>query len=261
MGNYVVRMRPTKNGVGAVVLHNDSQLARLDGTDPDELWQRALAEAARLNPSFFGYDGAVDRVLTFFPKGFQDPGYAAHEREYKVKAKTTLDVSAPLDLIGGDPAQHTEALVAAYRATNLLSPYEKTWIVGGLRSEKGPAIVEAAANFTLAPSAPTLKAFEQALTPFGAAKWTVATYLPYLWLPAQHMFLKPEVTKNFAERVGHRFADDYEAALRFEVYQSLLDLTSETRAKIAKMNPADNIDIQSFIWIAGAYDSEIDPQH
>jgi hypothetical protein len=36
------------------------------------------------------------------------------------------------------------------------------------------------------------------------------TYLPFLWRPEAHMFLKPEITTEFAARVGHRLADDYE---------------------------------------------------
>ena len=60
---------------------------------------------------------------------------------------------------------------------------------------------------------------ERALKPHDSAKWTVATYLPFLWQPEKHMFLKPEVTKDFAARVGHRFATDYEARLDFSVYE------------------------------------------
>ena len=51
---------------------------------------------------------------------------------------------------------------------------------------------------------------ERALKHHESAKWTVVTYLPFLWRPETHMFLKPEVTKDFAARVGHRFASDYE---------------------------------------------------
>ena len=39
------------------------------------------------------------------------------------------------------------------------------------------------------------------------------TYLPFLWYPEEHIFLKPTTTKDFAQRVGHRFAYDYDAGL------------------------------------------------
>jgi hypothetical protein len=95
--------------------------------------------------------------------------------------------------------------------------------------------------------------------PFGAsitgnsAKWTVVTYLLFLWRPDTHMFLKPEVTKDFAARVGHRFASDYEARLHLPVYESLLDLVAKTAPELSDLKPQDGIDIQSFIWVVGDY--------
>ena len=38
------------------------------------------------------------------------------------------------------------------------------------------------------------------------------------------MFLKPEVTRDFATRVGHRFADLYTPELKPAVYRALIDL-------------------------------------
>jgi hypothetical protein len=51
--------------------------------------------------------------------------------------------------------------------------------------------------------------------------------------PQEHMFLKPEATKDFAARVGHRFHLDYEAALNFAVYESLLELVDRTAVELA----------------------------
>ena len=67
------------------------------------------------------------------------------------------------------------------------------------------------------------------------------------------MFLKPEATKDFAERVGHRFASTYEPRLEMAVYESLLDLASKTTSEIAELKPRDRIDVQSFIWVVGNY--------
>lgn len=52
--------------------------------------------------------------------------------------------------------------------------------------------------------------------------------MPFLWAPATHMFLKPEVTKDFAARAGHGFASNYQARLDLAVYDSLLDLAATT---------------------------------
>jgi hypothetical protein len=81
----------------------------------------------------------------------------------------------------------------------------------------------------------------------------VATYLPFLWRPEQHMFLKPEVTKDFAARIGHRFASDYEARLDFGVYESLLDLIDKTAVELEDLHPRDRIDVPSFIWVVVGY--------
>ena len=103
---------------------------------------------------------------------------------------------------------------------------------------------------------PALLEMERALKPYDSAKWTVVTYLPFLWRPETQMFLKPEVTKDFAARVGHRFASDYDARLDIEVYQSLLDLVAETADHLADLRPRDRIDVQSFIWVVSQYDEE-----
>jgi hypothetical protein len=50
---------------------------------------------------------------------------------------------------------------------------------------------------------------QQALKLHAIAKWIAVTYLPLLWRPDAHMFLKPKVTTDFASRVGHRLANDY----------------------------------------------------
>lgn len=70
------------------------------------------------------------------------------------------------------------------------------------------------------------------------------------------MFLKPEVTKDYAARVGHPLASVYEARLDFAVYSSLLDLASRTSDELSDLRPRDRIDIQSFIWVVGAYREE-----
>ena len=38
-----------------------------------------------------------------------------------------------------------------------------------------------------------------ALKPHDAAKWMIVTCVPSLWNPDAHMFLRPEVTKLFAD--------------------------------------------------------------
>ena len=139
----------------------------------------------------------------------------------KVAAKRRLDETAPLDhAVNGSGLG--EAILAVFRATNLLSPFEKVRLRDVLRGPAADDFVRAAARFTLGEGRPALLDVEHALKAHDCAKWTGATYLPFLWRPEAHMFLKPEVTKDFAARGGHRFTSDYEPRLEFAVYESLL---------------------------------------
>ena len=87
-------------------------------------------------------------------------------------------------------------------------------------------------------------------------------YLNYC-KPSTNMgtFEANRITKDFAERVGHNFSFEYEATLNASVYESLLSLVNKTRNKLADLAPRDNIDIQSFIWIVGAYTDEDLPEN
>ncbi|WP_425228997.1 hypothetical protein [Sphingomonas sp.] len=67
------------------------------------------------------------------------------------------------------------------------------------------------------------------------------------------MFLKPEVTRDYAQRIGHRFQFDYSPDPAADVYRSLLMLVADTKRALAELKPRDSTDVQSFIWTVGAY--------
>ena len=224
----------------------------LVGDDADDVWRRLHDEAGRANPRYVGFDGARNRFLHWFEGGFRSEQFVAEERDYKVKAKAKLDASAPVEE-AATGSGFGEAALATFRATNLLSPFEKTRLQDVLRGPHADDFIRGAARFALGEIKVGLAHMQAALKPHDNAKWTVATYLPFLWRPEQHMFLKPEVTKDFAQRVGHRFAHDYEAALKLPVYESLLDLADRTTRELAALEPRDRIDVQSFIWVIGDY--------
>lgn len=224
----------------------------VQGDDPDQVWQALHDDAGKSDPKYFGYAGARNRFLEFFPDGFHSGHYAAHERDHKLAAKARLDNGAPLEAaltgsgLGG-------AVLAAFQATNMLSLFEKAKLKDVLQGPDADAVVQAAAAFTLDANKASLARLERLLAPHDAAKWTIVTYLPYLWRPEEHMFLKPRTTQDFATRVGHPFASVYEAKLSFDVYASLLDLAERTHRELAGLKPRDRIDIQSFIWTVGNY--------
>jgi len=225
------------------------------GKNADEVWDQLYNEAGKSDPNYFGFKGARARFLKFFPNGFQSDGYCSQERNYKIAAKEKLDAEAPLkSALSGNG--YGETILSVYRATNMLSPFEKTKLQDALRGNDADEIVQSLAKFAVEGNQNALARLGAVLKPYDSAKWTVVTYLPYLWQPDQHMFLKPEATKDFATRVGHPFSSHYEARLNHSVYESLRDLADRTNTELNDLKPRDRIDIQSFIWVVGAYQED-----
>src|SRR5690606_582692 len=106
--------------------------ARVEGTDATVVWEKLREHAGQHSPGYVGYDGARKRFLSIFRSGFSDPKYAGHERDYKWAAKRKLDATLPLDK-AADAHGAGEAALAVFRATNLLSPFEKTRMQAVLR--------------------------------------------------------------------------------------------------------------------------------
>ena len=255
-GKFQFRLVRMKNDyVGVVNRMAGGQIARIDGQDPDDVWHRLLLAAGQASPDYFGFDGAVARFREHCPAGFEDPYYISQERAYKDKARTTLDRTLPLSAVLEGRRGLGEPASQVFNATILVDPREKMPMARFLRGTDADTFVLAAARFAADGSEAALWDMSKVLRKHDLAKWTIATYLPFLWRPAQHMFLKPEVTKDFATRVGDRFVDDYETALNISVYRSLLDLATRTSQELTRagMPPHDNIDVQSFVWVVGKY--------
>jgi hypothetical protein len=251
LGDVTLRLvEKDKRFIGVII--DGGIKAQIEGDNADDVWRRLHDEAGKANPKYFGFDGARARFLHFFPNGFHSDGYADSERKYKVNAKSRLDSEVPLESAAGGSG-FGEAILSVFNATNLLSPFEKMRVRDALRSSSADVFIRAAARFAMGEGKPALLDMQQALKPHDSAKWTVVSYLAFLWRPEQHMFLKPEVTKDFAARVGHRFALDYEPRLDIAVYDSLLDLAARTVEELADLDPRDRIDVQSFIWVIGDY--------
>ncbi|WP_424139405.1 hypothetical protein [Roseomonas chloroacetimidivorans] len=256
-GKLLLRLVQEKAAYSGVVIGGAGRPAVIRGIDPDEVWQRLQNEAGRADRSYFGFDRARQRFLRFFPGGFTSKDYVESERNYKVKAKVELDAAAPLEAAATGEG-YGEAVLRAFRATNLLAPIEKTKLQSVLRGASADAFVQAAARFTLGAGTSALMDMDRILRPHDSAKWTVVTYLPFLWRPSVHMFLKPEVTKGFATKVGHPFVHDYETRLHADVYDGLLSLVGQTESELVELRPKDRIDVQSFLWVVGAYDEAKD---
>lgn len=247
-----IALRLVQNGDLFVALADGKIICQ--GRDQEEVWHQLYADVLKSRPNYFGYDGARSRFLHFFQGGFASSEYASHEREYKLTSKRKLDaIATPQEAAS---ASGLGAQTWSVFQSNMLSPFEKMRVRDVLMGPKSDEFVQSAARFTLDSGQQALRDIEHILRPYDAAKWTIATFLPFLWRPEQHMYLKPEVTKLYAERVGHPYAERYSSNLDIAVYESLLDLTRQTEKELVDLKPRDRIDIQSFIWVIGKYDGE-----
>ncbi len=260
VGKLTLRLLQTDDGyLGAII--GGKAVPHLHGHDPEQLWAKLRAEVGKASPHYFGFDGARTRFLRLFPDGFAGAQFARQERDYKLAASNYLNQSLPLEKALNAEANDWEAAARAYSKTNMLSTFEQARTREVLKSNDGAAFIRACAQLASGEVAPALREIERIVQPFGPPSWPAATYLPFLWRPASHMFLKPEVTKDFAARVGHVFAQTYGPRLDVGVYGALLDLAMETTRELQDLGPRDFIDVQSFIWIVGAYeDSDVSAQ-
>lgn len=222
--------------------------------DPDAAWRALLQSVGEAMGRYVGMDGARKLFLHYYPGGFHSDAFS--ERPYKIKAKQSLEKSSSLQqaLVGdADP----ETVLSAFRSTNMLFSIEQARVQEVLRSAEARTFIQAASFFAEGDITKSLRELDRILSPFQANKWTIVTYLPFLWKPSEHMFLKPNATKDFAERIGHRFANVYRPELDARVYESLLALTDTVKSSLVDLQPRDNIDVQSFIWVvSGSYDGE-----
>ena len=254
-GELTVRLVTRDNRFDGIVFGKAGTVVKVRGESGEteaELRVRLKQEALIRHPDWMGYDGAMAFFRKQFSQGFHDDEYLKQERTYKHKAKIQLDESVPLEA-ALDGVGFAESALRVFQRTNLLSPFELMRVKDVLRGDVGDSFVRGAATFATGDMADGLQQMANALKPHDAAKWTVATYLPFLWRPDEHMFLKPEKTKLFADRVGHEFASRYRPELDLDVYQSLRDLANGTREAIGGLQPRDFIDVQSFVWVVGAY--------
>ncbi|MDB5696254.1 MAG: hypothetical protein JWN21_1797 [Sphingomonas bacterium] len=259
IGAAIIRIRSAPGGWRGAVIRKGTPVEEHRDADLRALQTRLRNEAGKLHPDYIGIDGAIVRFLRFFPGGFTDRAYVKDEREYKAKAKARLDDALPLDNALEATTDEAIAVRRAF-ATNILHSTELARAHELLGGPNGAAYVRSAARFASGDLEEGLRGMVQAIAPHGRPSWPLLTYLPNLWRPRDHMFLKPVATVDFAQRIGHRFQYDYSATPSADVYRSLLDLIADTETAIDALQPEDRTDVQSFIWVVGDYTDDLLPR-
>ncbi len=197
---------------------------------------------------------AREYFLLRYPNGFHGAAFLEAERDYKVKAHELAEevlAKGRLQrlLEDGDYSEVCASALRAANATNLIFPNEKMALRDGLSTkENQKAFAEQLFELLYGKHdrESAFTSFFSALGNLGTAKWTIATYFPFLVFPAEHIFLKPSVTQSAAALCA--FEINYRPELNWVTYASLLKFAANLKSKLDDLKPRDMIDIQSFIW-------------
>jgi len=204
----------------------------------------------------------IARFRQLFPEGFSGKAYWNEERGYKwVAHQESAKLLGRKALEGllerGDYQEIANRARKVIGMVNLLASFEIMALNDGLKAGPaqerfGPALFqflhgESSYEQRFTQFADVLSTLPQKQAP--VFKWPVQTILPFLFNPTQHMFLKPQVTRQAANR--HAFDLRYDAEPNWTTYRQLLRLCQLLAEDLKDLGPKDYIDIQSFIWCIG----------
>ena len=230
-GKATLRWQPSKDGgYSGVVISGGKRGGILHDDDEGRLIRRLQNEAGKLEPGYVGMDEAIARFLEFMPGGLRGERSVSDEQEYKRAASRELNAVLPIEAALEADRSGADKLRSARVWLNILSPFESMHMKQVLENAEGPAFLRSAARFASGDFAAGARGMEEALKKYGRQSWPKATYLGYLWDPSSNMFCKPQVTTDFAQRIGHEFCHVYESEINERVYCSLKELADLTLA-------------------------------
>ena len=205
----------------------------------------------------------IKKFLYYFKKGYRDQKYIDWERQYKLDAhfqfQQDLDADSYLKLLEQEKFEEIALKAVKIESrTNLLFSFEKMALRDAIKTADGAkafalglfeyiygnnALQERFENFVEVVSTLPRKQ-TRVLT------WPLVTVFGFIGNPAEHVFLKPRVTKIAAEK--YHFDFKYHSRPNWNTYQNLLEFAEQIREDTKEYKPADYIDLQSFIWVMGS---------
>jgi len=204
------------------------------------------------------------KFLKIFPAGFRDDTYMAWERDYKWHAheqwRSVLSRAKFAALLR--QGRHAEIAAHAVRIesrTNLLFSFEKMALRDAVRTPTGARTFSTGLfDFLYSSRRPDPDVFERwceavATLPRAQTRvltWPVVTVFGMLARPDVHIFLKPNVTRAAARIYGVDFS--YRSRPAWPTYASLLAFARHVGDDLKDLQPRDQIDLQSFIWVTGS---------
>ncbi len=205
----------------------------------------------------------ISKFIYYFPGAYTGKKYNAWEREYKWNAHlqwneklSKIEFQKLLD--GSDYAQIAKRAVNIESKTNLLFSFEKMALRDAVKTEESAKLfAEGLYNYVYGSGSmqSRFESFRDILSELPVKQtrvltWPLQTVFGFIADPANHIFLKPTVTKNAAKKYDFDF--NYTSRPNWKTYKSLLDFAEQIRADTSKYKPKDMIDLQSFIWVMGS---------
>ncbi|MFT5682225.1 MAG: hypothetical protein ACI8RZ_003143 [Myxococcota bacterium] len=200
----------------------------------------------------------LTRFLEIFPQGFADPEFAEVERAYKLKAIAyagehfTAEALAATRESGG-AAAIIEQIMAATDMTTLIHPRLERPKLASIPAGEHDAFVDAFINLLHGAEDydQRLTDFAAFLLPFGASKWTIATYFGFLFRPDSHPFVSPNVVRYAGKALLREL--HYTAHPTPRTWLRIVELYDDVRDRLTAEGhaPTDTIDTQTFLWLGG----------
>lgn len=212
------------------------------------------------------HEAAVEGFRKAFPLGFDDPKYLADsktgERAYKVKAhelwNSTLNKQEFERLIeAGDFDEIVQRAKKVEAGVNLLHPQFERAPLWASIGDPQTAEKFSRSLYDFIYGEDELEArfdrfaamLDQLPQSKASLKWPAITLFPFVAHPSQFLFMRPEVTKKAARRLG--FSLNYNTSLNWSSYSSLMNLGNLLLKELTPLGARDMIDVQSFIVVTG----------
>jgi hypothetical protein len=245
-------------------------VARPRGLSP---WDFVRMLYTRFDPRHITLDpvrlrGSIRLFRWLFSEGFAGQRYRETERDYKEKISERWQKAAAISSL--DAAINSGTCIAKARElfraltdepSNLLS-FQYHPPIKDLTTEEDARLLVSAVRDLLQSasndnSVPDVGAFNRQMAPLYArldeglrkdASRSIPTLMLWLTYPEREIFVRSELFNRARSALGARAAPSDEALLSTSAYAHLRDFAEAVRDGIADLEPADMIDVQSFLW-------------
>lgn len=231
-----------------------AKLVGVEGEEARDQWLDNLnLEAALPGSRYLGPREAAETFLAKYPGGFRDEAYLEGERAPKTAAHELMgelldQETVALLLEGGQFEDVCSRALRVIGKTDLVFPSDRMSLSKALKVEPQREVFATALADQLYGDEDAeirFKRFAGVLEGLGAAKWTLATYFPFIRFPGEHFFLKPTLTQNAA--LLCRFDLSYRPEPNRATYRRLLAFARLLSEVIGELEPADMFDLQAFV--------------